>query len=132
MHIGSSSEEYPSISPSSSNSVVLTENDIHSICEKLKSASKDWFNLGLALGVQFSELKNIEDQYYDNVRRLTEVVGKRLESTHAKHPVTWPYICECLRSLKRDDVANEIEGKVPIYTLYISIFNIQVDIRFEG
>ena len=32
-----------------------------------------------------------------------------------QHPMTWPYICECLRSptIEQSDVAQEIEGKVP-------------------
>ncbi len=94
-----------------SNPIVLTEDDIQTICENLKSASKDWFNLGLALKVKFGYLKNIQDQYLENNRRLAEVVGKRLEVTDPKHPVTWPYICECLRNctVERNDVANEIE-----------------------
>ncbi len=93
--------------------IVLTEYDILTICENLKSASKDWFNLGLAFKVKFSYLKNIQDQYLENNRRLAEVVGKRLEVTDPKHPMTWPYICECLRSptVERNDVAEEIEDK---------------------
>ena len=100
---------------SSSTSIVLTEDDIRSICEKLKSASKDWFKLGLALGVKFTDLKDIEDEYRSNKRCLTEMVGKCLEVTDPEHPMTWPYICECLRSptVERNDVAEEIEGKVP-------------------
>ncbi len=40
------------------------------------------------------------------------MVGKRLEVTDPEHPVTWPYICECLvrrPAVKRNDVADEIE-----------------------
>ncbi len=79
---------------------------------RLESASKDWFNLGLSLGIKFPYLKNIEDQYSENNRRLTEVVGKRLELVDQEHPVTWSYICECLRcsTVQRNDVANEIEA----------------------
>ena len=137
MCIGSSSEQHlansKSISKqSSSNSIVLIEDDIHSICVKLESASKDWFNLGLALGVKFYKLKNIQYQYSDNMHCLTEMVGKRLEVTDPEHPVTWPYICECLSSptVERNDVANQIEGIKFLLRKY-SIFNIQVDIRFQ-
>ncbi|XP_064382397.1 uncharacterized protein LOC135331236 [Halichondria panicea] len=45
-----------------------------------------------------------------------EMVGKRLEVTDPEHPMTWPYICECLRrpTVERNDVAEEIEDKFEI------------------
>ncbi len=70
----------------------------------------------MAFGMEYSDLRNIENQYPSNIMRyLTEMVGKRLEVTDPKHPMTWPYICECLRrpTVERNDVADEIEGKVP-------------------
>ena len=101
---------------SSSTLIVLTEGDILSICEKLLSVCSDWSTLGLAFGVKAIQLMNIKDQYWDFKRRLTEVVGKRLQFNDPEHPMTWSYIYECLRSpiLERNDVAKEIEGKVPI------------------
>ncbi len=110
--VGSSQEEHTSnYQTAQRSSIVLTGYDILIICEKLRSASKDWFNLGLALGMKFTDLKNIRDQYSDNNRRLTEVVGKRLQVTDP--PMTWPYIYECLRrpTVERNDVAEEIEDK---------------------
>ena len=94
-------------------SIVLTGDDILTICEKLRSASKDWFNLGLALGMKITDLEDIEDAYRHNQRRLMKMVTKRLEVTDPEHPMTWPYICECLRSptVERNDVAEEIEDK---------------------
>ncbi len=92
--IGSASEEYPSKKVGiASQPIVLTAADIQTICVRLESASKDWFSLGLSLGIKFLYLKNIEDQYPENNRRLTEVVGKRLEVIDQEHPVTWSYIC---------------------------------------
>ncbi len=90
----------------------MTGDDIPTIFEKLRSASKNWFNLGLALGVSYYELENIQDRYQDNERRLMKVVAKRLEVTDPEHPMTWPYICECLRrpTVERNDVAEEIEA----------------------
>ncbi len=87
--------------------------DAQKICESLKSASKDWFELGLALGVKLGDLKDIEDEYRHNKRRLLEMVGKRLEVTDPEHPMTWPFICKCLRcpTVERNDVAKEIEDK---------------------
>ena len=116
--LGSSPENYRSKNQTvgiakrpSSNPIVLTGEDILIICENLKNASKDWFNLGLVFGIKFPDVKNIQDQCSDNNRRLTEMVGKRLEATDPEHPMTWPYICECLRNslVERNDVAEEIE-----------------------
>ncbi len=100
----------------SSTPIVLTEGDILSICEKLLSVSSDWSTLGLAFGMKAIQLTNIKDQYRYNMRRLTEVVGKRLQFNDPEHPMTWPYICECLRSpiVRHNNLAEEIEGKVPI------------------
>ncbi len=115
-YIGSSSEEHPSskeiTKQSSSNPIVLTKMDILTICEKLKYAHKDWFNLGLAFGLHISVLKNIEAECGTNQRRLIEIVDKRL--TDSDHPVTWPYICVCLRNstVGRNDTAEEIEKEL--------------------
>ena len=67
--------------------------------------------------MKISELMEIEDQYSNNKRHLMEMVVKRLVVTDPEHPMTWPYICECLRrpTVERNDVAEEIEGNVPLY-----------------
>ena len=117
MCVGSSQEEPTSrnqtVEIAQRSSIVLTGDDILTICEKLRSASKDWFNLGLALGMKITDLEDIEDAYRHNQRRLMKMVTKRLEVTDPEHPMTWPYICECLRSrtVERNDVAEEIEDK---------------------
>ena len=68
--------------------------------------------MGLALGMKSFELENIQDRYQDNMHRLAMIVTKRLEVTDPEHPMTWPYICECLRrpTVERNDVAEEIEA----------------------
>ncbi len=116
MCVGLSQEEHPSrneIVENAHQPIVLTKDDIQTICESLKDASKDWFDLGLALGVKSNDLENIEDEYRHNKRRLMKVVAKRLEANDPEHPMTWPYICECLRrpTVERNDVAEEIEDK---------------------
>ena len=116
VYIGSSPEEYLSnqaVEIAQRPTIVLTGDDILTICESLKTVSNDWFDLGLALGMNHYDLKYIEDEYRHNKRRLMEMVGKRLEVTDPEHPMTWPYICECLRSptVERNDVAEEIEDK---------------------
>ena len=127
MRTESSSEEFAReviTKQSSYTPIVLTIEDAPSICERLENANKDWFDLGLAFGLEVSKLKDIEDQYTSNKNHLMEMVVKRLEVTDPEHPMTWPYICECLRSpiVERNDVAQEIEGKVPI--IYSSIVTI--------
>ena len=113
--VGSSLEEHASRNQTfrieQRSSIVLTGDDTVTNCEKLRSASKDWFNLGLALGMKFYELENNRDQSTDNVCRLTMIVAKRLEVTDP--PMTWPYKCECLRrpTVEHKDVAEEIEDK---------------------
>ncbi len=118
MYIGSSSEDHPiknpklkNITKSSSDPIVLTEDDIPTICERLASASNDWFNLGMALGVKYTDLQSIQDQFPKNERCLTNMIAMRLQVADSKHPVTWPYICECLRRpiVKRYVVADNIE-----------------------
>ncbi|XP_064383408.1 uncharacterized protein LOC135332028 [Halichondria panicea] len=107
---GSSSEKDTS---NGDQPIVLTRADINTICESLKTATCNWFDLGLALGMKSNDLSDIEDEYRHNKRRLMEMVGKRLEVTDPEHPMTWPYICECLRrpTVERNDVAEEIEDK---------------------
>ncbi len=111
MCTGSSSEKDTRNGESANQPIVLTGADILTICQSLKTASYNWFDLGLALGVNNSDLKDIEDKYRHNKRCLREMVSKRLEVTDPKHPMTWPYICECLSSptVERNDVAQEIE-----------------------
>ncbi len=116
MCVGSSQEEPTSrnqtVEIAQQSSIVLTGDDILTIFENLRSASKDWFNLGLALGVKITDLEDIEDAYHHNQRRLMKMVTKRLEVTDPEHPMTWPYICECLRryTVERNDVVEKIEA----------------------
>ncbi|XP_064387065.1 uncharacterized protein LOC135335465 isoform X4 [Halichondria panicea] len=111
---GSSSDEYSSkqsnVIEIEKQSIVLTEADILTICEGLKTASNNWLILGLALGVKLYDLKNIESRYQDNRRCLMEMIIKLLEIADPKHPITWLYICECLRNIDRKDVANLLCG----------------------
>ena len=122
---------------SSSTLIVLAYKDVLSICEKLKRASKDWFTLGLAFGVNYSDLEDIEDQYASNKRRLVEMVFKRIEVTDPEYPMTWPYICECLRNpiVERNDVAEEIEGNVPTSVTIVLSFHLfwtDINIPYRG
>ena len=111
----SSSKEYAReiiTKQSSSTLIVLTEGDILSICERLNGVRNDWFALGLTFRLKYSVLRSIEHRYRSNKHCLTEMVGQWVQQF--PDTTTWPYICECLRSpiVERNDVAEEIEGKV--------------------
>ncbi|XP_064386403.1 uncharacterized protein LOC135334925 isoform X3 [Halichondria panicea] len=108
--IALSSEGHPNKRPSS-DPIVLTGKDVQIICVTLVKACNNWFNLGLALGMDYDQLESIQDQFRDSSGRLTKMIAKRLSVTDSKNPMTWPYICECLRSptVMRYDVAEAIE-----------------------
>ena len=105
-----SSEGHPNKRPSS-DPIVLTGKDVQTICVTLVKAYNNWFNLGLALGMDYDQLESIQDQFRDNSGRLTKMIAKRLSVTDQTNPMTWSYICECLRSptVMRYDVAEAIE-----------------------
>ncbi len=107
-YIGSSSDEYSSELPKVAD--VLTKADIQTICEKLMDAQNDWFFLGSAFRLEDSQLKAIEHQHRDDKRCLMEMISKRLELAGSENPVTWPYICECLKSpnVRREDIATQL------------------------
>ena len=79
--------------------------------EKLKSASPNWFDLGLALKLDYTDLANIEENYHGgNDGRLRQVLARRLQSGG---PLTWGGICTALRHslVARNDVALEIQSQ---------------------
>ncbi len=106
-YIGSS-DEYSSELPKVADG--LTKADIETICEKLMDAQNDWFFLGSAFRLEDSQLKAIERQHRDDKRCLREMISKRLEVAGSDNPVTWPYICECLKSpnVRREDIATKL------------------------
>ena len=78
----------------------------------MSSASPNWFNLGLALELSYTDLANFRDMYRgDNDVCLREALARRLQSGGL---LTWGGICTALRSstVARNDVAVEIEEYV--------------------
>ncbi len=61
--------------------------------------------------MKYKDLQSIQEQFPKNERRLTNMMAMRLQVADSKDPVTWPYICECLRHrlVMRFDVADNIE-----------------------
>ncbi len=76
--------------------------------EKVRSASPNWFDLGLVLELSYTNLTNFRETYRDSDVCLREVLARRLQSGF---PLTWGGICTALRhsTLSRSDVAEEIE-----------------------
>ena len=76
----------------------------------MRSASPNWFNLGLALKLSYTDLTNFRETYRgDNDVCLREALARRLQSGD---PLTWGGMCTALRNstVARNDVAEAIEG----------------------
>ena len=91
--------------------------NIETIVSKLYNARVKWFPLGMALGVDYNTLENIEKQHpRDNESCLRDMIAHRLRSgtNHETdlEPLTWKEICDSLRkeTVGRKDVAEEIEA----------------------
>ena len=77
--------------------------------EKVRSASPNWFNLGLALKLSYIDLTNFRETYRgDNDVCLREALARRLQSGD---PLTWGGMCTALRhsTVARNDLAVKIE-----------------------
>ena len=88
---------------------VLTISDILEVYEKMRSASSNWFNLGLVLKLSYNDLTNFRETYRgDNDVCLREALARRLQSGD---PLTWGGMCTALRNsiVARNDVAEAIE-----------------------
>ena len=75
-----------------------------------------WFDLGMALKIDFDTLSSIEGRYTEDSDCLRKMLAHRIQSGG---PLTLRVLCGCLRSetVGRNDVAIEIEqGKLlPCY-----------------
>ncbi len=92
---------------------VLTIDDLQHVYEKLHtahaSASPYWFNLGLALGITYPVLININSEHRGNdVICLREMLAKLLCTQH----VTWSLLSDALKkpTVYLSDLADSITG----------------------
>ena len=79
------------------------------LLKKLVTAKDKWYYIGEGIGVDDSDLQEIEDKYLpDKVRCLDEVLKRRIQQGGLSRSM----LCECLRGefVGRDDVATEIEA----------------------
>ena len=81
--------------------------DIYSLLIK---AAKDWFELGLALGIQVDTLEGIDSNKNSDKARLREMLTHWLRSSPSR---TWSDICNGLRSdtVQQDNLADTIQEK---------------------
>ncbi len=88
----------------------LTIDDLQHVYEKLhESASPHWFNLGLALGLTYPVLTNIDSKHRgDNVLCLREMLAELLSTQH----VTWSLLSDALKNstVKLINLADSITG----------------------
>ena len=100
----------------------LTVNDLQHVYETLHtahaSASPHWFNLGLALGVTYFVLTNIDSKHRgDNVSCLREMLAELLSTQN----VTWSLLSDALKkpTVKLNNLADSITGN---YFQYLRIY----------
>ncbi|XP_064389495.1 uncharacterized protein LOC135337487 isoform X2 [Halichondria panicea] len=88
----------------------LGTNNLQEILSELMDAINEWFNLGLALGIQGPTLKDIESNEKYNRDRLREMLVHWLRTSPSR---TWRDICNGLRSnlVKHYILADKIEKK---------------------
>ena len=80
---------------------------------ELESASNIWFELGLALGLLHPKLRQIEEDYNQDMSKcLREMLAEWLyhdDSTAELSIPSWEKLTKALRELKFDALAKEIE-----------------------
>ena len=81
--------------------------DVYSLLIK---ASKDWFDMGLALGIQIDILEGIDSNKNSDKARLRDMLTHWLRSSPSR---TWSDICNGLRSgtVQQGNLADTIEEK---------------------
>ena len=87
---------------------VLSIEDLSEVYTKFFDARDKWFNIGLALNINFTALKSIKSEQHDNDDCLREMLAHRIQSGG---PLTWADLSDCLRHpiIKRNDLAKNID-----------------------
>ncbi len=85
------------------------DDDLQEVYSQLLPAAKDWFDMGLALGIKVDILEGIDSNKDTDKARLRGMLPHWLRSS--KSP-TWSDICNVLRSntVQQDNLAYTIEG----------------------
>lgn len=91
------------------------EHSLVTIVDTIHTLSAQWFNFGLALGLSYSKLRQIESNFQrDSLRCLTEMVETWLQNS--SHP-SWRTLTSALRSpsVRGIGIANRIGMEHPSY-----------------
>ena len=75
----------------------LTINDLPLLCNTLNPIASKCFDLGLQLGVEYQQIRAIEQNYKKSRDQLREIISERLKQDS---PLTWHDIVTALRSLR--------------------------------
>ena len=88
----------------------LCAKDLHEVFSQLLKAANEWYNLGLALDIEFDTLKEINSNESTDKARLREMLTHWLLSSPSR---TWSDICNGLRSetVQQNNLADKIEDK---------------------
>ena len=93
---------------------------LQDIFSLLIKAAKDWFELGLALGIKVNTLEGIKSKENCDKARLREMLTHWLRSSSSR---TWSDICNGLRSdtVQQDVLADIIEEKYKGIHVFIAL-----------
>ncbi len=88
----------------------LCIDDLQNVFSSLIKADKDWFELGLALGIKVGTLEGIKSKENYDKARLREMLTHWLRSSPSR---TWSDICNGLRSgtVQQDVLADTIDSE---------------------
>jgi len=88
----------------------VTAPDLQSLFEITKNAKNEWFELGLALGLDDDELTAIENDNPNSLARLRKMLAKYLQKSSE---VDWKTVHDALLvpTVDRADVAKKIKEK---------------------
>ena len=100
------------------NSVVSNPSDecsLRTILDSISTLAEDWFNLGVALGLSYDTLRELESNYREDARRcLTEMVIAWLQMKDNAQP-SWQSLVSALSSplVNRIEIATTIAAEHP-------------------
>ena len=88
----------------------LTINDLPLLCNTLNPVASKCFALGLQLGMEYQQIRTIENDYRKSKDQLREIISERLKQDS---PLTWHNIVTALRSptVGENSLASQIEQK---------------------
>ena len=100
----------------------LGTNDLQDVFSQLVEATKDWFDMGLALGIKVDILEGIKSNENYDKARLREMLTHWLRSSPSR---TWSDICNGLRSdtVQQGNLADKIEEKYKGTIIQTCLYN---------